>query len=307
MSSADAPSAAVRTMTPPFFGAIALRMSRRRMRSSSSSRRETPRPSPLGTKTTKRPGSEISVVSRAPFDFIGSLTAWTRISWSALDQVLDLAAAAALELGADDLVDVQEAVLLEADLDERGLHAGEDVVDGALVDVAGDRAALGALEVDLGGPAVLEDGDALLADVDRDEELALRGRERRAARRRTRRRWLLRWERWLWLRWAGLRSGFFSAALGSSLSRPRSPRPSRQACAGCARREIRVAASWSMWIVRPPRRASGLLQVVRVEVVQFHWAPSPGAACAETASANEISFCGARADDTRRAVRAQRV
>ena len=99
----------------------------------------------------------------------------------ALQEVLDLAAAAALELGRDDLVDVQEAVLLEADLDERGLHAREDVVDGALVDVAGDRAALRALEVDLGGAVVLEDGDALLADVDRDEELALRLRKRRAA------------------------------------------------------------------------------------------------------------------------------
>ena len=83
--------------------------------------------------------------------------------------------------GRDDLVHVQEAVLLEADLDERGLHSREDVVDGALVDVAGDRAALGALEVDLGGAVVLEDGDALLADVDRDEELALGLRKRRAA------------------------------------------------------------------------------------------------------------------------------
>ena len=70
---------------------------------------------------------------------------------AALDQVLDLARAlAALELGADDLVDVEEAVLLEADLDERGLHARQDVVDDAEVDVAGDRAALGPLEVDLG-------------------------------------------------------------------------------------------------------------------------------------------------------------
>ena len=99
----------------------------------------------------------------------------------ALEEVLDLAAAAALELGRDDLVDVEEAVLLEADLDERGLHAREDVVDGALVDVAGDRAALGALEVDLGGPVVLEHGDALLADVDRDEELALGLGKRRPA------------------------------------------------------------------------------------------------------------------------------
>ena len=101
---------------------------------------------------------------------------------AALDQVLDLAgAAAALELGADDLVDVEEAVLLEADLDERGLHARQDVVDGAEVDVAGDRAVLGPLEVDLGDEVVLEDGDALLARVDRDEQLALGLRQRRAA------------------------------------------------------------------------------------------------------------------------------
>ena len=91
--------------------------------------------------------------------------------------------ALALELGHDDLVDVEEAVLLEADLDERGLHARQHVVDDAEVDVAGDRAALGPLEVDLGDAVVLEDGDALLADVDRDQQLALGGRQRRAARR----------------------------------------------------------------------------------------------------------------------------
>ena len=84
------------------------------------------------------------------------------------------------QLGADDLVDVEEAVLLEADLDERGLHAGQHVVDDALVDVAGDRAAAGALEVHLGEPVVLEDGDALLGHVHGDEQLALRLRERLA-------------------------------------------------------------------------------------------------------------------------------
>ncbi len=98
---------------------------------------------------------------------------------AALDQVLDLARALpALELRADDLVDVEEPVLLEPDLDERGLHARQDVVDDAQVDVAGDRAALRALEVDLGDAIVLEDRDALLADVDRDDELALRRRQR---------------------------------------------------------------------------------------------------------------------------------
>ena len=102
---------------------------------------------------------------------------------AALDQVLDLAGApAALELGADDLVDVEEAVLLEADLDERGLHARQDVVDGAEIDVAGDRAVLRPLEVDLGDDLVLEHGDALLARIDGDEQLALRLRQGRAAR-----------------------------------------------------------------------------------------------------------------------------
>src|SRR5207237_1021632 len=60
---------------------------------------------------------------------------------------------------------------------------GQDVVDGAEVDVPGDRPSIRPLEVDLGDAVVLEDGDALLADVDRDEELALRRRERRPARR----------------------------------------------------------------------------------------------------------------------------
>src|SRR6185312_8455160 len=101
---------------------------------------------------------------------------------AAAEQVLDLAAARlALELGRDHLVDVEEAVLLEADLDERSLHARQDVVDDALVDVPCDRPALGSLAVGLGDLVVLEYGDALLADVDRDEQLALRGRERRAA------------------------------------------------------------------------------------------------------------------------------
>ena len=185
MSSGEAPSAAVRMITPPFFTSRRLRMSRRRMRSSSSSRRETPSPSPCGTKTTNRPGSEISVVRRAPFDFIGSLTAWTMTSWPRLSRSWILRPRGlALELGRDHLVHVEEAVLLEADLDERGLHAREHVVDGALVDVARDRAAFRALEVGLGDLVVLDDGDSLLADVDRDQQLALGGRQRWAPRRR---------------------------------------------------------------------------------------------------------------------------
>ena len=60
------------------------------------------------------------------------------------------AAAGLLHPRDDDLVDVQEAVLLEPDVDEGGLEAGQDVVDLALVDVADDRPAAATLEVDLG-------------------------------------------------------------------------------------------------------------------------------------------------------------
>ena len=53
-----------------------------------------------------------------------------------------------------DLIDVQEAVLLQADVDEGGLQAGQDVVDPALVDVADDRPVAAALEVQLGDPVL---------------------------------------------------------------------------------------------------------------------------------------------------------
>jgi hypothetical protein len=76
---------------------------------------------------------------------------------------------AAFELRQDDLVHVEEPVLLESDLDERGLHARQHVVDRPVVDVAGDGAAFRALKVDLGDPLVLEDCHSLLAHADGDE------------------------------------------------------------------------------------------------------------------------------------------
>jgi hypothetical protein len=45
---------------------------------------------------------------------------------------------------------VEKAVLVEADIDERGLEAGQDVVDLALVDVSDYRAASSPLYVQLG-------------------------------------------------------------------------------------------------------------------------------------------------------------
>jgi hypothetical protein len=80
---------------------------------------------------------------------------------------------------------VQEAVLVQADVNERGLEAGQDVVDLALVDVADNGAGSAALDVELADPPVgillgltpgglvlrLEDGHSGFATVDRDEYL----------------------------------------------------------------------------------------------------------------------------------------
>jgi hypothetical protein len=112
-----------------------------------------------------------------------------------LDQLVDAAAAAApplgdgLASGQHDLVDVQEAVSLQADVDEGSLHAGQDVVDLALVDIADDRAAAAALDVELrhlplvawgrlpallrGRRLGLERRDPGLPPVDADEDVLL--------------------------------------------------------------------------------------------------------------------------------------
>ena len=72
-----------------------------------------------------------------------------------LQQLVDAASLAAAAPGAllasrqHDLVDVQEAVSLQADVHERRLHAREHVVDDALVDVADDRPLAPALDVEL--------------------------------------------------------------------------------------------------------------------------------------------------------------
>src|SRR5258706_954841 len=102
MSSAEAPSAAVRTITPPCLGAIALRIALRRFRSSSSIRRETPRPSPCGTKTTKRREGDLCGEPRA-LRLHRILDGLDEHGLAALDQILDLPGAlATLELGSDD-------------------------------------------------------------------------------------------------------------------------------------------------------------------------------------------------------------
>ena len=73
--------------------------------------------------------------------------------------------------GSDDLVDVEERVLLQADVDERGLHARQDVLHLAEVDVA-DNAAFRPFDVEFDEFPVLENRDPGLARVVRDEHLA---------------------------------------------------------------------------------------------------------------------------------------
>ena len=67
--------------------------------------------------------------------------------------------------------DVEEGVALEADVDERRLHAGQHPRHPPLVDVADDAAMVAALEEDLGQPIVFEHRDAGLVRVALDEHL----------------------------------------------------------------------------------------------------------------------------------------
>ena len=91
-----------------------------------------------------------------------------------LERVAD-AAGALLALRRRDLVDVEKAVLLEAEVDERSVDAVHDVLDLALVDVAQVRLAIRALDVDLSESAVLDQRDAqLFAVIGDEDDLALR-------------------------------------------------------------------------------------------------------------------------------------
>src|SRR3954465_2819650 len=123
-----------------------------------------------------RPAMVRSIDRRAPLVFSGSLTTWTTTSWpglssSPIDLPLEPArprrapprpggsvssagaeAAGHPDAGDGDLGDVQEAVLGEADVDERGLQPGQDVVDLALVDVADDGSVAAPLEAERGPP-----------------------------------------------------------------------------------------------------------------------------------------------------------
>ena len=83
-SSAETPSAAVRTIMPWPAGFTSSMIRRSRRRSLSPRRLEIPKALELGTSTAKRPGSETSWVSRAPLAPMGFLVTWHRMAWPAL-------------------------------------------------------------------------------------------------------------------------------------------------------------------------------------------------------------------------------
>ena len=124
----------------------------------------------------------------------GSLATWTTISWPSFSSssifgcgaaLAPLAAiAAVLVLVArveplefldrvDDVRDVEEAVALEADVNERALHAGQHFRDPALVDIPDDAAMPLPLDEDLGHEILLENGDHRLVAVGRDDHFLL--------------------------------------------------------------------------------------------------------------------------------------
>ena len=75
----------------------------------------------------------------------------------------------------DDVADVEEGGLVQADVDEGRLHAREHPDHAALVDVADDALVLLTLEIELGDVAVLDERDAGLAAGRVDDEDAAHG------------------------------------------------------------------------------------------------------------------------------------
>src|SRR5262245_33585739 len=83
----------------------------------------------------------------------------------------------------DDVADVEEAVALEAEVNERRLHAGQHFRYPALVDVADDATRSLAFDEYLGDLIVLEDRDPCFVGARGDDHLLAHARSsRRAAR-----------------------------------------------------------------------------------------------------------------------------
>ena len=212
MSSFGRPPAAVRMITPPvkpWDSRNSRTMPRRRDRSSRDSIfRDTPTWSTVGMNTRNRPGIVTWDVSRAPLVPSGSLTTWTRISWPSLSRSSIFACCRSrvafpflgarfrpwalsvffrrfelVELfeGVDHFGDVQEPVALEPDVDEGGLHAGQDLRDAALVDIADDASLAFPFDEELRDEVVFENGHDGLVAVRGDDHLLVHSLTRSAA------------------------------------------------------------------------------------------------------------------------------
>jgi hypothetical protein len=70
-----------------------------------------------------------------------------------------------------DLRDIKEPVALETEIDEGGLHAGQDLGDPALVDIADDAAMAFTFDEDFCDEVVFEDGHHRLVAVGGDDHL----------------------------------------------------------------------------------------------------------------------------------------
>ena len=127
---------------------------------------------------------------RAPLVPIGSLATWTMISWPSWSSVSIrrhlarpapepappvLVLAVEKTLVIEVVADVQERGLLEADVDEAGLHAGQDPGDPALRDHARHIAIAFAFDVELGEASALQQRDPSLASAGIDDDLVRGG------------------------------------------------------------------------------------------------------------------------------------
>ena len=123
---------------------------------------------------------------RAPLVPIGSLATWTMISWPSCEQRLDpghlalpapgpappvLVLAVEQTLVVEVVADVEEGRLLEADVDEARLHAGQHPGHAALRDHPRHIAIAFAFDVELGEVSALQQRDPSLAAAGIDDDL----------------------------------------------------------------------------------------------------------------------------------------
>jgi len=109
----------------------------------------------------------LDVLARAPHDF-GRRRGDDAVGEHGQGQPLEIVGRA------PHVRDVQVGALLEADVDERGLHPGEHPFDAAFIDVAGDPSFALAFDVELAEEPIFDEGYAGLRAVGVDHQEAMR-------------------------------------------------------------------------------------------------------------------------------------